>query len=231
MEIADLEIKTNILKSAAKALNDSGLIKKKVKIVAIKTVDLAELFLKAVESVDPKKEAELPPEVYNLYNEIVAELEKESDDPPKEVEPEVDTTDDECPVFKKGWDETDKDCIRCKKSFPEDYEDCRLACKIAEVPKDKLRTGVQVKEGFEGVVAAIEMGQEKSLTRFIDNLLLEGGAKTTIAKAGAEEANNRGLKDYSAGSVKKIEAHIATRKKSGWIFEEEGNSVKLVGAA
>jgi hypothetical protein len=76
---------TQELKDAAKALNDSGLIKKKIKLVAIKAVDMEKAFVDAVKSIPEEKEDEIPDVVVDAYNSIMKE-QGETEQVPVKVE-------------------------------------------------------------------------------------------------------------------------------------------------
>lgn len=64
---------TQELKDAVKALNESGLIEKKIKVVAVKTVDLEKAFIDAVKAIPEEKEEEIPDVVVDAYNSIMKE--------------------------------------------------------------------------------------------------------------------------------------------------------------
>jgi hypothetical protein len=64
---------TQELKDAVKALNDSGLIEKKIKIVAVKAVDMEKAFVDAVKSIPEEKEDDIPDIVVDVYNSIMKE--------------------------------------------------------------------------------------------------------------------------------------------------------------
>lgn len=59
------------LKVAVKALNDSGLVEKKIIHVGKKMVDVENTFVEAVEGIPDEKEKEIPDVVLTVFNELV----------------------------------------------------------------------------------------------------------------------------------------------------------------
>ncbi len=76
---------TQELKDAVKALNDSGLVEKKIKVVAVKAIDLEKAFLGAVLGIPEEEEDKIPDMVVDIYNKIVKEKKVSTPDPPKDV--------------------------------------------------------------------------------------------------------------------------------------------------
>ena len=101
-DLKDVDAKE--LKSVVKELNDSGLLDKKIRLVAISVQNMLDLFVKEVEALP--EDAEVPQIVADFYNELFAdeidevedevEEELEEDDPDQEEEElEEDDLDDD----------------------------------------------------------------------------------------------------------------------------------------
>lgn len=145
MELKDVKVELVKLKTIGKELNEWGGSEKKVKLVAIKREKMIEAFMVAVESVPEDQEAQIPVNVATLYNDLSAQLQgspepgsESNEDDKSGVAEEVagETSEDGCPVFKKGWDVNNADCQACEKGFPDEYEICKTACTIpGETPK------------------------------------------------------------------------------------------------
>lgn len=72
---------TQNLKEAVKALNESGLIEKKIKLVAVKMADVEKNFLEAVNSIPEESEAEIPDMVVEVFNTLVKEKDLPIEEP------------------------------------------------------------------------------------------------------------------------------------------------------
>lgn len=64
---------TQNLKEAVKALNESGLLEKNIKTVAVKAVDMEKAFLDAVNNIPEDKEEAIPDLVVDAFNILVKE--------------------------------------------------------------------------------------------------------------------------------------------------------------
>jgi hypothetical protein len=139
MEIQDLKVDRKEVIKMASTLNSLDLSKKKVKVVAIKTVALVEQFLEAVEAIPKDKEADLDEKVAKYYNLLAGQLESDGDVDKEEKDAE-DAEKEVCPVFKKEWDPENSDCASCKDSYPDDYTECQAACEAKTNKETKKAT-------------------------------------------------------------------------------------------
>lgn len=98
-DLKDVDAKE--LKSVVKELNDSGLLEKKIRLVAISVQNMLDLFVKEVEALP--EDAEVPQIVADFYNELFADeidevedgVEEELEDEETDEEDDLDSEDEE----------------------------------------------------------------------------------------------------------------------------------------
>ncbi len=137
------------IKAMTVALNKTGLLEKKVKVVGVKTEELTAGFIQAIGDVlDAGKGDDIPEEIYNLYEALPGEHVEEKETPDESTDTEDDDTEasdndsqeteESCPSMGKDFDAKNKDCKQCKKDFLKDYKKCKEICeKTAKDKKDK----------------------------------------------------------------------------------------------
>ncbi len=114
-----------------------------------------------------------------------------------------------------------------------------------EAPKAKAKKGTEEKvaakketpkakpakkaaDSFEALQETIEEKKSVHMTYMADALLLEGGSYKKVGEKLQKLAEKKDLKSWMGGETR-IKTHIAARKRQGYVFEEDGNQVQLVG--
>lgn len=152
-----------VILEAIKALGETDLAKRTVDLKKIKNdQELAEVFLVAVESVDPKKERELPKIVSDTYNALVEEIEGKTGEAEVELPEEV---------SKPEVKETKKGKETKQKMSAETKEETKVVETVKEAPKkpvkEKKEKGGSAKEICRKLVAEGKSKEEvkKTITK------------------------------------------------------------------
>ena len=138
----DLEdIKMGDLRSAVKALNDTGLLEEKIRVAGIKKEEIVEKFTKAIEGFE--EGAELPAVVIDFYSDLYAdEIEEEPEKEEKEEKKEK--------VTKKDKKTTDKEKKETRKTGKKSRYGHAEGSQAAQLD-DLLYKGATLEEMMEAI--------------------------------------------------------------------------------
>jgi hypothetical protein len=190
------------LKEEIKLLNETGDLESKIKVVGTSKEKLVEAFGAAVDFLDDKGK-DIPDSCINFYNEIdwPAANAKEEEEP-EESEAEAETEEQE----EEKEEKKDKEKDKSKRKPP--------------TPTKKITSFDDIKERLK---------EPANPTAYMDKLMLKGGKIETLIAKLKEYLTDNEISFSGFRTVSSVKRHIEYREEHGWVFEKDGDKVKLTG--
>lgn len=212
LSIEQIDLKE--LKEALKALNESPDWNGKIRLVGISKIKQAEEFTIAVEELAKLGEDKVPAVAVNLYNKMYG----------------ADEEGEEGADVEEGKEEAGKE----EKEAAPAAEEKPKTEKVAKPPKSAAKKSppkpppfMRKPESFDDIVSRLE--KPATPTAAFDALTLQGGTLAELV-ADFKEVVAKSYPDFSAiKTASSAKSHIDYRESKGWVYEREGDSVKLVG--